>query len=381
MSPASFVRPQRTGRRPVRFLSFRHLATLAGAGCAGWLLAGCQAVVPPQGPTWQAALMNGPEPGKPVQLYIDPTETLYYYPDSVRAQSPARPANWRVTFYLEPSQPQQVGNKGAAWASMFGEYLLDCEKASREISLLGAVGLSARNGLGQKVVELPPGQPEPAAAPSLKKLFDTVCTRPDALQGIELARKAAREEEARRRAAGMQAAAALSAAQAERERRERVAAEERARRERIALAERAASVDQLLREAESANQRNDTYEACDRSTRAVDSAKGTTREQAAATVRKRLCDRHAQLTEQRMAQARQDEMRRNQKCHGTPRVPRDVMETLGRLGNVNPLSITPTRLERVGTGCAMTLYHPQGVASCVVELDDNGTVRQVSNCR
>jgi hypothetical protein len=78
----------------------------------------------------------------------------------------------------------------------------------------------------------------------------------------------------------------------------------------------------------------------------------------------------------------QDENRRNQNCRGTPRVSREVMESLGRLGNTNPLSITPIRLESVqgSPGCRMTLYYPNGVASCSAVLDDHGLVVSVRHC-
>lgn len=361
--------------------SLRSLVLLGAA----FLLA-CESL-PSPGPMWQAAAMNRPQPGQAVKISASASETLFFYPDSIIRQSPNESLAWQVTFYLETERGNRVIGTDLSWIAMFGEYIVHCgQPERRELTLVRALGFPYRGGAGNVVFQASGQTPKPLVGPNAQALFDAVCTREEVRKGVESVRQATEE---RQRIERTRAAEAWRIAQAERDRREKVAAEDRVRRERNDLAERLRQIEMQLKEVESADRKNHLREACQLADQTNDLAQGTSLQDKAASAKKQVCARHEQWVAERLAKMEQDENRRNQdenrrnqNCRGTPRVSREVIESLGRLGNTNPLSITPIRLERVqgSPGCRMTLYYPNGVASCSAVLDDNGIVVSVRHC-
>lgn len=356
---------------------------LGGLGLA--LLAACETIGTAEGPVWSTAIMNAPEPGKADKLARGVDGTYYIYPDSITQHSAARPADWNVLIFFQSDQPARHAQTGAMWHSAYGEYTIHCGNPSRRTaSRRTVIATTGRNGQGYKVFQTGPGDPEPLSRPEDEALFNAVCNREEVRRSVAQARQADQLAQERQRAEQARAAESWRVAQAERERRERALAEERAQRQRVEMAEKVRTIDERLRKVEADSLRQDG-DACWRTRDIVEAAKGTDRLAAATAAQQRICERHEKVREQERARERADELRRNQNCRGTPRVQRAAVEDLARRAGMNPASLTFNRLEVSSSGrsCFVTVYHPQGVATCEVKLGNDGWVAEIHfhSCR
>jgi hypothetical protein len=148
-------------------------------------------------------------------------------------------------------------------------------------------------------------------------------------------------------------------------------------------AERQRKVEELLVKADEDLRRGDDTSACEAARQATDLAAGTSRVASASATQRRLCEISERLSAQRAAQWEAEEARLRRMCQGTPRVTREAVESLARHGRTNPNNLTFVRLNYSGGGCKMTIYHPEGVATCDVRLNAQGIVVDSSywSCR